>query len=128
MIAICIIWFYPFRRCYALNVPFIFPQWRIDPAKPIGYLWFIATASGAWLIFFLRRFFGRSVEVAALFFLTTLGPLLGFTMLYTFRFTFVADHYQYLACIGPIALAAAGLARIGGSRRNLHWLVVAVAG
>ena len=49
-------------------------------------------------------------------------------MLYTFRFTFVADHYQYLACIGPIALAAAGLARIGGPRRNLHWLVVAVAG
>ncbi len=31
-------------------------------------------------------------------------------MLYTFRYTFVADHYQYVACIGPIALAAAGIA------------------
>ena len=30
-------------------------------------------------------------------------------MLYTFQYSFVADHYQYLACIGPMALAAAGL-------------------
>jgi protein O-mannosyl-transferase len=29
--------------------------------------------------------------------------------LYTFRYTFVADHYQYVACIGPLALAAAGV-------------------
>ena len=32
-------------------------------------------------------------------------------MLYTFYFSFVADHYQYVASIGPIALAAAGMAR-----------------
>jgi len=30
-------------------------------------------------------------------------------MLFTFRYTFVADHYQYLACIGPIALFSAGI-------------------
>jgi tetratricopeptide (TPR) repeat protein len=30
-------------------------------------------------------------------------------MLYTFRYTFVADHYQYVASIGLIALAAAGI-------------------
>jgi tetratricopeptide (TPR) repeat protein len=28
------------------------------------------------------------------------------------RFSFVADHFQYLGCIAPIALAAAGLARL----------------
>ena len=36
-------------------------------------------------------------------------PVLGFIMLYTFRYSWVADHYQYLACIGPLALAAAGI-------------------
>jgi tetratricopeptide (TPR) repeat protein len=36
-------------------------------------------------------------------------------MLYTFLYSFVADHYQYLACIGPMALAAAGM-RIGLGR------------
>jgi len=30
-------------------------------------------------------------------------------MLYTFRYTFVADHYQYVASLGLIALAAAGI-------------------
>ena len=46
------------------------------------------------------------------FFGATLGPVLGFIMLYTFRYTFVADHYQYLASIGPIALASAGAATL----------------
>jgi len=41
--------------------------------------------------------------------------VLGFIMLYTFLYSFVADHYQYLACIGPIALAAAGM-KIGLGR------------
>ena len=47
------------------------------------------------------------------FFVATLSPVLGFIMLYTFRYTFVADHYQYLACIGPIALASAGRGQFG---------------
>ncbi|MCX6922710.1 MAG: tetratricopeptide repeat protein, partial [Verrucomicrobia bacterium] len=29
-------------------------------------------------------------------------------MLATFKYSYVADHYQYVACIGPIALFAAG--------------------
>jgi tetratricopeptide (TPR) repeat protein len=36
-------------------------------------------------------------------------------MLYTFRYTFVADHYQYIACIGPIALVSAGLVKLTNS-------------
>jgi tetratricopeptide (TPR) repeat protein len=50
--------------------------------------------------------------VALAFFIVTLGPVLGFIMLYTFRYTFVADHYQYLACIGPIVLVSAGMERL----------------
>jgi tetratricopeptide (TPR) repeat protein len=57
------------------------------------------------------------VEVAAAFFIATLSPVLGFIMLYTFRYTFVADHYQYLASIGPIALVSAGLVKLSNSLR-----------
>ena len=46
-----------------------------------------------------------------MFFAATLSPVLGFIMLYTFAYSFVADHYQYVACLGPIALAAAGIER-----------------
>jgi tetratricopeptide (TPR) repeat protein len=55
--------------------------------------------------------------VAAAFFVATLSPVLGFIMLYTFRYTFVADHYQYLASIGPIALLSAGLVKLTNSAR-----------
>jgi tetratricopeptide (TPR) repeat protein len=58
-----------------------------------------------------------------LFFVVTLAPLLGFVMLYTFRYTFVADHYQYLACIGPIALSSAGLVTLSRVSKRGQWLV-----
>ena len=47
--------------------------------------------------------------LAAVFvFLGMLFPALGFVNVYPFIYSFVADHFQYLACIGPLALIAAG--------------------
>ena len=63
----------------------------------------------ALVLFLARPQRADGVGVAAVFYVAMLGPLLGFIMLYTFRYTFVADHYQYVACIGPLTLAAAGL-------------------
>jgi protein O-mannosyl-transferase len=91
-------------------------------SDPTAYWWLIATAGLAALICFARRFFRRSIAVAALFFVTTLSPLLGFVMLYTFRYTFVADHYQYLACIGPIALAAGGFIKLTETIKSGQWI------
>src|SRR6266404_1573035 len=122
------VWFYLSKLFWPSNLTFIYPQWKIDLANPTVYVWPIFIVLAAALIYFSRRFFGRSVEVAALFFVTTLGPLLGFIMLYTFRFTFVADHYQYLACFGPIALVSAGAVTMIRSRKNLQWLGIALSG
>jgi len=61
---------------------------------------------------------------AALFFLGTLFPALGFFDVYPFLFSFVADHFQYLASIGIIALAAAALTSL--PRRASQALSVAV--
>jgi len=128
LIASRAVWFYLSKIFWPSNLTFIYPQWQIDATNPVAYVWLIVALAFAVVIYYGRHFFGRSVEVAALFFVTTLGPLLGFIMLYTFRYTFVADHYQYLACLGPIALASAGLAILGRSSRNFHWLVIAAGG
>ena len=65
-----------------------------------------------------------------MFFAATLSPLVGFTPLYTFRLSWVADHYQYVASIGLIALATGAgtvAAQRAGSRgRNLERVVGAV--
>ncbi len=108
------IWFYLGKLFWPANLTFSYPRWTINPADPFAYGWLAACAGLGAVVCFLRRFAGRSLEVAALFYVLTLSPLLGFIMLYTFLFTFVADHYQYVACIGPIALAAAGISRAFG--------------
>ena len=102
-------WFYLSKLVWPANLAFSYPRWPISATHPLDYLWVLLTASAAFLIWFVRRFTGRSVEVAMLFFVTTLSPVLGFIMLYTFRYSWVADHYQYLASIGPLALGAVGL-------------------
>jgi tetratricopeptide (TPR) repeat protein len=48
-------------------------------------------------------------------------------MLFTFRYTFVADHYQYLACIGPIALASAGIVNLSDKFAQYRAVIVSVA-
>ena len=128
-------WFYLGKLFWPSNLTFIYPRWNIVATDPFAYLWLLAGGALFVAIFFARRFFGRSVEVAALFFAATLSPLLGFIMLYTFRYTFVADHYQYLASIGPIVLVSAGLARLANRTkhgRQLMWsaniLIIAVLG
>ena len=123
LIASRAVWFYLGKIFWPAKLTFIYPQWQIDPTSPIAYSWLVAVIAAVVIIFYGRRFFGRSVEVAALFFVTTLGPLLGFVMLYTFRYTFVADHYQYLASIGPIALASAALVTLSRSSKSWQWLL-----
>jgi tetratricopeptide (TPR) repeat protein len=105
------IWFYLGKLIWPADLTFSYPKWNIDPASPITYLGVVAAALAVAAIFYARSRFGRGIEVAALFFVATLAPVLGFVMLYTFRYTYVADHYQYLACIGPIALVSAASAR-----------------
>ena len=115
LIASRAVWFYLSKLVWPSDLSFIYPRWTISSANPLDYGWLLAGAGLCVWIYFARRYVGRSVEVAAVFFVATLSPVLGFIMLYTFRYTFVADHYQYLACIGPIALASAGVATLAGS-------------
>jgi tetratricopeptide (TPR) repeat protein len=103
------IWFYAGKLLWPINLTFSYPRWTVDASDPFAYSWLCLGITCAAAIFFFRRFVGRSVEVAMLFYVASLAPLSGFIMLYTFRYTFVADHYQYVASIGPIALAAAGI-------------------
>jgi len=119
------VWFYLSKIFWPSNLTFIYPRWNISPADLIDYIWLLAGIAACVAIYFIRRYFGRSVEVAAAFFVATLTPVLGFIMLFTFRYTFVADHYQYLACIGPIALASAGIVAL--SDRFTHYRAVIVS-
>jgi len=127
LIASRAVWFYLSKLIWPSNLTFIYPKWNISPAHPLDYAWLLAGIALCAVIYFVRRYVGRSVEVAAAFFVATLSPVLGFIMLYTFRYTFVADHYQYLASIGPIALASAGVAKLADNFKRRRPLILSVA-
>ncbi len=63
----------------------------------------------------------RGPLAGLLFFAGTLFPALGFFNVYPFRFSFVADHFQYLADLGMLTLASAGAALLLGRRRLWGW-------
>ena len=128
LIASRAVWFYLSKLIWPSNLTFIYPKWNISPAHPLDYVWLLAGIALCAVIYFARRYVGRSVEVAAAFFVATLSPVLGFIMLYTFRYTFVADHYQYLASIGPIALASAGVATLACTFKRSRPLILSAAG
>jgi tetratricopeptide (TPR) repeat protein len=121
------VWFYLSKIFWPSNLTFIYPRWNISPANLTDYIWLVAGIAACVAIYFNRRYFGRSVEVAAAFFVATLSPVLGFVMLFTFRYTFVADHYQYLACIGPIALASAGIVNLSERFVQYRAVIMSVA-
>jgi len=109
LIASRALWFYLSKLIWPSNLSFIYPKWNVSAAHPLDYAWLLAGIVLCAAIHYVRHYVGRGIEVGAAFFVATLSPVLGFIMLYTFRYTFVADHYQYLACIGPIALVSAGV-------------------
>lgn len=102
------LWFYAAKLFWPANLSFIYERWHIDQGNWALYLYPLA-AIGAMGVAWAWRRRSRGPMAAALFFIATLAPALGFVNVYPFVFSFVADHFQYLASLGLLTLAAAGL-------------------
>ncbi len=104
-------WFYIAKLIWPSRLAFAYPRWPINTA--VWWQWLfplaaLALVAGTCL---MRRRIGRGPLTAVLFFGVTLMPALGFFDVYPMRFSFVADHFQYLACPGVLVLCAAVLHR-----------------
>ena len=106
------LWFYAGKLVWPVNLTFIYPRWEIDATAWWQWLFPVAAVGVGVGLWWARRWIGRGPLVAVLFFVGTLGPALGFVNVYPMRFSFVADHFQYLAGIGLITLSAVALARV----------------
>ncbi len=119
-----VICFYAGKLICPVNLCFIYPQWQINAASPAQWLYpagVIGILAALWLA---RNRIGRGSVAAALFFVGTLFPVLGFMNVYAMRFSFVCDHWVYLSSLGFIALGASTMTRIFENlRRPLMFLV-----
>jgi len=89
----------------------------------VEYLPVLAVAAALLGLGWFRRGPMRPVFFAFAYFVISLFPVLGFFNVYFFRFSFVADHFQYLACMGPLALAGAGITTALGSLQKANRLL-----
>ena len=100
--------FYIGKLLWPTTVVQVYPRFPIVAGQPSpAWLWIAPIADIAVLValWLLRKKITRGPLTAMLFFAGVLFPTLGFINYYTMVYTFVADHYQYLACIGFIVLA-----------------------
>jgi tetratricopeptide (TPR) repeat protein len=123
------IWFYLFKLIWPVKLTFIYPHWRIDPrTQPWLLLFPLSAAGGLLALWLLRRRIGRAPLAAMLFFVVTLGPALGLVNVFPMRYSFVADHFAYLAIIGPLALLAAAISRYLRPRVGYSLLAIVALG
>lgn len=120
------VWFYLSKLLWPRNLTFSYPRWIVDAADWRQHLFPLGVVSAVLLLWFLRRRTGRGPLTAALFFIGTLAPALGFVDVYPMRFSFVADHFQYLACAGVFALCAGMVGSVSAARSARRVIAVAV--
>jgi tetratricopeptide (TPR) repeat protein len=112
------VWFYLYKALLPLQLSFTYPRWKIDPRSVMAWgPLFLLVFSLVWS-WNRRRSWGRPVFFAASYYLLMLFPVLGFLDIYYFKYSLVADHWQYFSIVGLIALLVGGasvLAR-GGIR------------
>ena len=107
-----VIWFYFGKLFWPANLIFIYPRWQVDAAAAWQYLFPVAAVASVVALWLIRRR-ARGPLAGWLFFIGSLFPALGFFNAYPFIFSYVADHFQYLASLGIIATLAGGWQKAG---------------
>jgi tetratricopeptide (TPR) repeat protein len=123
------LWFYVWTLLWPTRVTFMYPKWTIDAHQWRQCLFPVAAVAVLAVLWRLRSR-SRAPFAAILLYGVALMPALGFVDVYPFRYTYVADHFAYLAIIPLVALASAGLVRTASrwlpARRAEPLLVIAL--
>jgi tetratricopeptide (TPR) repeat protein len=103
------LWFYVGKLICPYPLIFIYPRWKIDSSQIMAYGPLVAALAGLVALWLSRSRGSRAAFFAAAYYVVSLFPVLGFFSVYFFRYSFVSNHFQYLASMGPLALAGAGI-------------------
>jgi tetratricopeptide (TPR) repeat protein len=115
-------WFQLRNLFWPSNLMFVYPRWNINAAVWWQYLFPIAVVALLLILWCLRRW-SRAPLAGVLVYIFLLLPSLGFLNIYFFLYSFVADHWQYLACLGIITPCASGVVLLTGQfKRWQDWL------
>lgn len=121
------VWFYAGKLAWPYPLMFFYARWTIDPHVWWQFIFPIAAVALLAVLWLARNRLGRGPLAAVLIFGGILVPAIGFFDVFPFRFSFVADHYQYHASIALITLAAAALTiAVPRSAKHATWALPVV--
>ncbi len=106
------VWFYLGKLLWPHPLITIYPRWQIDAGQWVSYLPLLAVIIVLFILWLKRESWSRPWFFVFAYFLVALLPVLGLVDNSIFRYSLVVDHFQYLASMGPLALAGAGLVRL----------------
>lgn len=107
LIAGRIIWFYIGKIVWPQPLIFIYPRFEVDPARALDWLPVVLVVVALGVMIWKHRSWGRPALAAALCYGANLFPVLWFFSGYFTRYSYVADHFQYLAGMSVFALIGA---------------------
>ncbi len=107
--------FYLSKFFFPLKLTFIYPRWEIDPASLTAWLYPLLVVI-LFVAFWKIRRLSRGPLAALACYIVFLLPALGFISFYAQVYSYVADHYAYLAIIGPVAFLVSVVASIPSVR------------
>jgi len=110
-------WFYAWKLAWPQPLVFIYPRWQIDAWQPWQYAYPLGIAVLLIVLWLGRARIGRGAFAAVAIFLFTLSPALGFFNVYPMIFSFVADHFQYLASIALVSLLVSWASTLAAGNR-----------
>jgi len=105
------VWFYLGKLLWPRPLMTIYPRWQIDTGQYVSYLPLLTVIVILSIFWLKREPRSRACFFAFAYFIAALMPVLGLIDNPIFRYSLVFDHFQYLASMGPLALAGAGLVR-----------------
>jgi tetratricopeptide (TPR) repeat protein len=115
-------WFQLSKLFWPSNLTFVYPRWDINAGLWWQYLFPIGVLALLVILWSLRRW-SRAPLAGVLIYILLLLPSLGFFNIYFFIYSFVADHWQYLACLGIIVPCASGITLLAGRKESWQgWL------
>jgi len=106
-----VVWFYLGKLLWPHPLIFIYPRWQIDAGQPLSYVPLLAVIIVLSILWLNRKPWLRPGFFMLAYFIAALLPVLGLVDHFFLRYSFVGDHLQYLASMGPLALAGAGLVK-----------------
>jgi tetratricopeptide (TPR) repeat protein len=122
-----VVWFYLGKLLWPSPLIFIYPRWRVDGTHASSYLPLAAVCVAFLVLWWNRNGRLRPVFFCFAYYLVALLPVMGLVDQYFWRYSFVGDHFQYLASIGPLALAGAAIATALGPAWKARPVVAPVA-